>query len=169
MGHDVGERLHRQGYVWTRAEAEAHFDKNQVYRLRQVAEHLKLLWHILNTGDSGEFKVRPLRCRYTYEYDSRFGGYVYDKHGRLMKQNKTVTIGQQVRERNRKTPKPKQVEGKGEEKCGEPGPIFINHEGDLQIMALAGRSSNHRHEGKLLVTWAQTRTEEGVGFSHGSC
>ena len=96
MMNDVGERMHRQGYVWTRAEAEAHFDKNQVYRLRQVAEHLKVLWHILNAADSGEFKVRPLRCRYAYEYCSRFDGYVYDNDGRLAKQIKTVTIGQQV-------------------------------------------------------------------------
>ena len=85
MLNDVGERMHRQGYVWTRAEAEAHFDKNQIYRLRQVAEYLKVLWHILNTADSGEFKVRSLRCRYTYEYCSRFGGYVYDDKGRLAK------------------------------------------------------------------------------------
>ena len=118
-----------------------------------MAEHLKVLWHILNTVDSEEFMVRPLHCRYTYEYHSRFGGYVYDHDGRLAKQDKTdkkVTIGQQVRERNRKTPKLDQVEGKGEEKCGEPGPIFTNHEGDVQIMALTGRRSSSRHEGKLL-------------------
>ena len=103
MMNDVGERLHRQGYVWTRAEAVAHFGDFQIDRLRQVAEHLKVLWHILNTADSGEFMVRPLHCRYTYEYHSRFGGYVYDHDGRLAKQDKTdkkVTIGQHVRERN---------------------------------------------------------------------
>ena len=65
-----------------------YFDKNQIYRLRQVAEHPKVLWHILNTADSGEFKVRPLRCRYTYEYCSRFGGYAYDDRGRLAKQTR---------------------------------------------------------------------------------
>jgi hypothetical protein len=87
----------------------------------------------------------------TNEYCSRFRGYVYHADGRLENQNKTVTIGQQVRERNRKTPKSNQVEGKGEEKCGESEPIFTNHEGAVQIMALAGRSSCSRHEGKLLV------------------
>ena len=164
MMNDVGEQLHRQGYVWTRAEAEAHFDKDQLFRLRQVAEHLKVLWHILNAADSGEFKVRPLRCRYTYEYCGRFGGYVYHGDGRLAKQNKTVTIGQQVRERNRKTPKSNQVEGKGEEKCGESEPIFTNHEGDVQIMALAGRSSCSRHEGKLLVPGHKPRRKEESDF-----
>ena len=58
MLNDVGERLHRQGYAWTRAEAEGHFDKDQVSRLRQVAEHLGVLWQILNDSEEGEFKVR---------------------------------------------------------------------------------------------------------------
>ena len=164
MLNDVGERLHRQGYVWTRAEAEGHFDSDQVSRLRQVAGHLKVLWHILNAAESGEFKVRPLRCRYTYEYCSRFGGYVYHANGRLAKQNKTVIIGQQVRERNRKTPKSNQVEGKGEEKCGESEPIFTNHEGGVQIMALAGRSSCSRHEGKLLVPGQKPGRKEETDF-----
>ena len=71
------------------------------------------------------------RLLHTYEYCSRFGGYVYHADGRLSKQNKTVTIEQQVRERNRKTPRPSQSEGQGEEKCGESEPIFTNHEGDV--------------------------------------
>ena len=165
--NDVGERLHRQGYVWTRAEAESHFDNNQVCRLRQVAEHFKVIWHILNTADSGEFKVRPLHCRYTYEYHSRFGGYVYDHDDRLAKQDKKdkkVTIGQQARERNRKTPKLEQVEGKGEEKCGESEPIYTNHEGDVQIMALTGRSSSSRHEGKLLVPGHKPKRKKESDF-----
>ena len=66
-----------------------HFGDFQIDRLRQVAEHLKVLWHILNTEDSGEFRVRSLHCRYTYEYHSRFGGYVYDHDGRLAKQDKS--------------------------------------------------------------------------------
>jgi hypothetical protein len=32
----VGERLPRQGYVWPWAEAEDHFDKEQMDRLLQV-------------------------------------------------------------------------------------------------------------------------------------
>ena len=165
MLNDVGERLHRQGYVWTRAEAEGHFDKDQVSWLRQVAEHLKVLWHILNAAEAGEFQVRPNRGCDTYEYCSRFGGYVYHADGRLAKQNKTVTIGQQVRERNRQTPRSNQAEGQGEEKCGESEPIFTNHEGAVQIMALAGRSSCSRHEGKLLVPVQRPgRKEPESGF-----
>ena len=120
-------------------------------RLRQVAEHLKVLWHILNGAETGEFKVQPNRGCYTYAYCSRFGGYVYHADGRLAKHNKTVTIGQQVRERNRKTPRSSLAEGQGEEKGGDSEPIFTNHEGDVQIMALAERSPRSSHEGKLLV------------------
>ena len=52
-----------------------------------------------------------------------------------------MTSGEGVRGRNRKTPMSDQVEGKGEEKCGEPEPIFTNHEGDVQVMALEGHVS----------------------------
>ena len=120
-------------------------------QLRQVAEHLGVLWQILNGPEEGEFKVRMNRGCYTYVYCSRFGGYAYHADGRLAKQNKTVTIGQRARARNRKTPRPRQSEGQGEEKCGESEPIFTNHEGDVQLMALTRRSSCSRHEGKLLV------------------
>ena len=75
-----------------------------------------------------------------------------------------MTIGQQVRERNRKTPRSNQVEGKGEEKCGESEPIFTNHEGDVQIMALAGRSSCSRHEVKLLVPGHKPERKEESDF-----
>ena len=95
--------------------------------------------------------MRMNRGCYTYEYSSRFGGYVYHADGRLAKQNKTATIGQQVRERNRNTPRSSQSEGQGAEKHQEPEPVFTNHEGDVQIMALTGRRSCSRHEGKLLV------------------
>jgi len=88
---------------------------------------------------------------YTYEYSSRFGGYVYHADGRLAKQNKTATIGQQVRERNRNTPRSSQSEGQGAEKHQEPEPVFTNHEGDVQIMALTRRNRFSRHEGKLLI------------------
>ena len=100
-------------------------------RLRQVAEYLGVLWQILNGSEEGEFKVRTNRGRYTYEYSSRFGGYVYNEDGSLAKQKKTMAIGQQVRARNRKTPRSSQSEGQGEEKCGESEPIFTNHEGDV--------------------------------------
>ena len=73
-------------------------------RLLQVAGHLQVLWHILIGSEEGEFKVRmnrevykrnPYR-HYTYEYRSRFGGYVHHADGTLAKQNKAVPIGQQV-------------------------------------------------------------------------
>ena len=51
MLNDIGERLHRQGYVWTTAEAGRHFDKDQVSRPRQEAEHLWVLWQILNGSE----------------------------------------------------------------------------------------------------------------------
>ena len=73
MLNDVGERLHRQGYAWIRAEAEGNFNKEQVPRLRQVAEHLGVLWQILNGSEEGEFKVRMNRGCYTHEYGGRFG------------------------------------------------------------------------------------------------
>ena len=44
MLNDVDERSHRQGYVWTKTEAEDHFDKEQMARLLQVAGHLQVLW-----------------------------------------------------------------------------------------------------------------------------
>jgi len=37
MLSDAGERLHRQGYAWTKTEAEKHFEKEQMDRLLQVA------------------------------------------------------------------------------------------------------------------------------------
>ena len=55
MLNGVGERLHRQGYVWTKTEAEDHFDKEQVARLLQVAGHLQVLWQILNGSEVGSF------------------------------------------------------------------------------------------------------------------
>ena len=94
------------------------------------------------------YKRNPHR-HYTYECSSRFGGYVYHADGTLAKQNKTVPSGQQVQERNRKTPRSSQSEGQGEEKCGESEPIFTNQEGDVQIMALTRRNRFSRHEGKL--------------------
>ena len=132
-------------------EAEGHFDKEQMARLLQVAGHLQVLWQIPNGSEEGEFKVRMNRGRYTHEYSSRFGGYVYHADSTLAKQNKTVPSGQQVQERDRKTPRSSQSEGQGEEKCGESEPIFTNQEGDVQIMALTRRNRFSRHEGKLLV------------------
>ena len=120
-----------------------------------------------------EFKVRVNRAHYTYEYSSQFGGYVYHADITLAKQNKTVPIERQVvRERNRKTPKSSQSEGKADEKCGESEPMSTNQEGDMQIMALTGRSRFSRHEarGQATRTCAETRTAEpAVGFSQGSC